>query len=63
MNIYNLVCLGFKAYQPVLVILSQILLIHIYKYISFDLFGFYGISTIVGYFMANPGNTYIYKYI
>ena len=30
------------------------------KYIGFGLFGFYGISTIVGYLMPNP---YIYIYI
>ena len=29
------------------------------KYISFDLVGFYGISTIVGYLMPNPLHTYI----
>ena len=27
----------------------------------FDLVGFYGISTIVGYLMSNPLYTYIYK--
>ena len=31
------------------------------KYIWFDLLGFYGISTIVGYLMANPVYTYILK--
>ena len=29
------------------------------KYIGFDLVGFYGISTIVGYLMPNPLYTYI----
>ena len=29
------------------------------KYIRFGLFGFYGISTIVGYLMPNPLFTYI----
>ena len=29
------------------------------KYIRFCLFGFYGISTIVGYLMLNPFYTYI----
>ena len=29
------------------------------KYIGFVLIGFYGISTIVGYFMPNPVYTYI----
>ena len=29
------------------------------KYICFDLVGFYGISTIVGYLMPNPVFTYI----
>ena len=29
------------------------------KYIWFGLFWFYGISTIVGYFMSNPFYTYI----
>ena len=31
------------------------------KYTWFVLVGFYGISTIVGYLMPNPLNTYIYK--
>ena len=29
------------------------------KYIGFDLVGFYGISTIVGYLMPNPFYAYI----
>ena len=29
------------------------------RYIGFGLFGFYGISTIVGYLMPNPLYTYI----
>ena len=33
--------------------------IYIYIYIQFGLVGFYGISTIVGYFMSNPIYTYI----
>ena len=30
-----------------------------FKYICFGLFGFYGISIIVGYLMSNPLYTYI----
>ena len=47
--IYNLVslskCLCFMVYKPLSV--------------WFDLVGFYGISTIVGYLMPNPLYTYI----
>ena len=40
--------------------MSNPLYTYIYiKYIGFGLVGFYGISTIVGYLIPNPLNTYI----
>ena len=61
LNIYDLVWLGFIAYQLLWVIQCHIyILIYIYiKYISFGLVGCYGISTIVSYLMPNPIYTYI----
>ena len=55
LDIHDLVLLGFMAgyWKP-----NPFLYIHI-KYIWFGLFGFYGISTIVGYLMPNPLYTYI----
>ena len=40
---------------------SLYIYIYIYTYIWFGLFGFYGISNIVGYLMSNPLYIYIYQ--
>ena len=57
LNIYDLVWLGFMAYQPLWVINAKSSLY--IKYIEFDLVGFYGISTIVGNLMSSLLYTYI----
>ena len=65
LNIYDLVWLGFMAYQPLLFIymiwFGWVLrhINHCRLFILFGLVWFYGISTIVGYLMPNPLYTYI----
>ena len=54
LNIYDLVWLGFMAYQP----FNTKSFLYIYtKYIWFGLVGFYGISIILGYLMSNSQYT------
>ena len=62
LNIYVLVCLGWVLWHIShcrLFKAKSTSYIYIYiKYIGFDLVGFYGISTIVGYLMPNPLHIY-----
>ena len=60
LDIYDLVRLGFMAYQPLLFNATSSLYICI-KYISFGGFEFYGISTIVGYLIPNLIYTFIFN--
>ena len=59
LDIYDLVWLGFMAYQPWMLFKAKSSLYIYIKYIWFALVGFYGISTIVGYLRPNPLYTYI----
>ena len=61
LNIYDLFCLDLWHINHCWLFNAKSSL-HIYIYIKYiyGLVGFYGISTIIGYFMSNPLYTYIY---
>ena len=59
LNIYNLVWLGFMHINHCRLFNAKFSLYIYIEYIWFDLVRFYGVSTIVGYLMANPLYTYI----